>query len=212
MSEQDSKNDYFDIVPITKALVSLTDKSEFEPVAETLYQNSIEIISTGGTAKAIKEMGFNVTQVSDYTGSPEIMGGRLKTIHPKVEGGLLGDWGNKKHRDEAMENGISPIEIVFCNLYNFSAVNSDTPLDEANEKIDIGGPTMIRAAAKNWKWTAVVTNPSQYFDVINEIQRYGGLTGKTRYQLRCLAFKLTALYDKMIDKYHDENPEAPPFL
>ena len=135
---------------IERALISTYDKAGLLEIANTFVQHRVEILSTGGTAQHLRESGIEITDVSDYTGFPEMLDGRVKTLHPKVHGGLLAQWDNAEHAAQAKDNGIKPIDMVICNLYPFEATiaKPNVTLEEAIENIDIGGPTMIRAAAK----------------------------------------------------------------
>lgn len=185
--------------PIRRALLSVSDKTGIVEFAKHLVEQGVELLSTGGTAKLLAERGLPVTEVSDYTGHPEIMDGRVKTLHPKVHGGILG----RRGQDEGVmaENNIQPIDMVVVNLYPFAATvaKEDCTLEDAVENIDIGGPTMVRAAAKNHKDVTIVVNASDYDRVVvemNENQR--SLTYKTRFDLAIAAFEHTAQYDGMI--------------
>ena len=135
---------------IERVLISTYDKTDLIEIANTLVKYGVEILSTGGTARHLREAGIELMDVSDYTGFPEMLDGRVKTLHPKIHGGLLAQWNNSEHAAQANDNGISPIDMVICNLYPFEATiaKPDVTLEEAIENIDIGGPTMIRAAAK----------------------------------------------------------------
>ncbi len=182
-----------------RALLSVTDKTGIVDFAKGLAALGFELISTGGTAKAIREAGLTVTDVSEVTGFPEMMDGRLKTLHPLVHGGLLGDVRQSSHRDAMAEAGIEPIQVVCVNLYAFEkTVSGDHSLEEAIESIDIGGPAMIRAAAKNHPNLYVVVDPDDYEAVLSAAnQDDQGL--KTR--LAAKAFRHTAFYDSMISRY-----------
>ena len=161
-----------DIIPVTRCLVSVSDKSNLIPLIQTLVSinPSIQILSTGGTAKALRDAGFNVTDVSDYTQSPEILDGRVKTLHPKVHGGLLAVRGNEKHEREMKENGIGEIDLVIMNLYPFKqTVQSGADFHTCIENIDIGGPSMLRSSAKNHNYVAILSSPSQYDRFIQEV-------------------------------------------
>ncbi len=187
---------------VTRALISVSDKSGLIEFCQQLHDLNIEILSTGGTAKALLENSIPVTEVSDYTGFPEMMDGRVKTLHPKVHGGILGRRGID---DKIMaENAIKPIDLVVVNLYPFekTVANPDCPLEEAIENIDIGGPTMIRAAAKNYVDVAVIVDPSDYSSIIAELRCDNGyLTETTRFKLAVKSFGHTAHYDKAISDY-----------
>ncbi|MBI2342286.1 MAG: bifunctional phosphoribosylaminoimidazolecarboxamide formyltransferase/IMP cyclohydrolase, partial [Deltaproteobacteria bacterium] len=161
---------------ISRAIISLSDKTGIAEFAKKLVSLGIEILSTGGTAKVLRDNNIPVTDISGYTGSPEILDGRLKTLHPKIHGGILGIRGNTKHLEEMAANGIKPIDMVVVNLYPFEATvgKKDCSLEEAIENIDIGGPTMLRAAAKNWQDVAVVCDHSDYDCIVLELQNNNG--------------------------------------
>ena len=187
---------------ITRALVSVSDKAGIIDFCRELSQLGIEILSTGGTAKTLAEHEIPVTEVSDYTGFPEMMDGRVKTLHPKVHGGILG----RRGIDDAVmaANGISPIDMVVVNLYPFeqTIANPDCDLETAIENIDIGGPTMIRAAAKNHADVAVIVNPADYASTIAELKSTDNcLSGQTRFHLALKSFEHTARYDTAIATY-----------
>ena len=186
---------------ITRALVSVSDKSGIVDFCRELSLLGIEILSTGGTAKILAENNIQVTEVADYTGFPEMMDGRVKTLHPKIHGGILGRRGID---DEVMEeNGIQPIDMVVVNLYPFenTIAKSDCVLVMAIENIDIGGPTMIRAAAKNYIDVAVIVEPSDYVRTIAELKTRNGLSLQTRFSLALKCFQHTAHYDSAIASY-----------
>jgi len=187
---------------ITRALVSVSDKSGIVDFCRELSQLGIEILSTGGTAKTLADNRIPATEVSDYTGFPEMMDGRVKTLHPKVHGGILG----RRGVDDAVmaENGIQPIDMVVVNLYPFeqTIARPDCDFETAIENIDIGGPTMIRAAAKNHADVAVVVNPADYAGIIAELKDSdGSLSAKTRFNLALKSFEHTARYDTAISAY-----------
>ncbi|MGZ8159392.1 MAG: bifunctional phosphoribosylaminoimidazolecarboxamide formyltransferase/IMP cyclohydrolase [Methylobacter sp.] len=186
---------------VTRALVSVSDKSGIVDFCRELNQLGIEILSTGGTAKTLAEHNIPATEVSDYTGFPEMMDGRVKTLHPKVHGGILA----RRGIDDAVmaENGIKPIDMVVVNLYPFeqTIANPDCDLDTAIENIDIGGPTMIRAAAKNHADVAVIVDPSDYASIIAELKNNAGLSHQTRFNLALKSFEHTARYDTAISAY-----------
>ena len=186
---------------VNTALISVSDKENIIELGKGLTDLGVEILSTGGTAKALREGGVTVTDVSDYTGFPEIMDGRVKTINPLVEGGILGL--RDKHEKEAEANGIRWIDLVVCNLYPFAETvrKPDVTLDSALENIDIGGPTMIRCAAKNVGWVGVVVDPADYSSVLAELQESGGLTFDSRNRLSTKAFGHTAKYDTLIHNH-----------
>ena len=188
--------------PIKRALLSVSDKTGIVEFARRLSEKGVDLLSTGGTAKLLAENGIKVTEVSDYTGHPEIMDGRVKTLHPKVHGGILA----RRGTDEVVmeENDISAIDMVVVNLYPFANAVSDEncSLENAIENIDIGGPTMVRAAAKNHKDVTIVVNASDYDRVLAELDNNNdSLTYKTRFDLAIAAYEHTASYDGMIANY-----------
>ncbi|AKH62888.1 MULTISPECIES: bifunctional phosphoribosylaminoimidazolecarboxamide formyltransferase/IMP cyclohydrolase [Photorhabdus] len=188
--------------PIRRALLSVSDKSGIVEFAKALSQRGVELLSTGGTARLLADSGLKVTEVSNYTGFPEMMDGRVKTLHPKVHGGILGRRGQD---DEIMEqHQISPIDMVVVNLYPFAqtVAKPDCTLEDAVENIDIGGPTMVRSAAKNHKDVAIVVNSNDYERIIEEMDNnQDSLTQSTRFDLAIKAFEHTAAYDSMIANY-----------
>lgn len=188
--------------PIKRALLSVSDKTGIVEFARSLSQKGVDLLSTGGTAKLLAENGIKVTEVSDYTGHPEIMDGRVKTLHPKVHGGILA----RRGTDETVmtENNISAIDLVVVNLYPFANAVADEncSLENAIENIDIGGPTMVRAAAKNHKDVTIVVNAHDYDRVLAEMTaNNGSLVYKTRFDLAIAAYEHTAAYDGMIANY-----------
>ncbi len=189
-----------DILPVRRALLSVFDKTGLVPFAQRLRERRIELISTGGTARALREAGLPVSDVSEITGYPEILDGRVKTLHPAVHGGLLARRNDAEDMEALNTLSIAPIELVVVNLYPFEKVISEEITEaEAMENIDIGGPTMIRAAAKNYFFTGVVTSPSQYEALTAELdERDGGLTMATRRMLAQEAFRRTGTYDQAI--------------
>lgn len=182
---------------IERALVSVYDKTGVADFARALSRLGIEIISTGGTARLLREAGIAVRDVADLTGWPEMLGGRVKTLHPKVHGGILFRRGNVEDREQTADHSISPIDMVVVNLYPFSATagKSDVTVDELIENIDIGGPAMLRSAAKNFESVAVLTDPADYTIVIRELTPTRELTLTMRLDLARKAFALTARYD-----------------
>ncbi len=187
--------------PIKRALLSVSDKTGIVALAEQLHALNIELLSTGGTAKLLAEAGLPVIEVSDHTGFPEMMAGRIKTLHPKIHGGLLGRRGTD---DSIMaEHNIQPIDLVVVNLYPFEATvaRADCSLPEAIENIDIGGPTMLRAAAKNHADVTVLIDPADYPRVIDQIKQNGATDNATRFDLALKTFEHTAHYDGMIANY-----------
>lgn len=185
-----------------RALVSVSDKTGVVEFARQLTELGYEVVSTGGTAKALREAGVAVTYISDVTGFPEILGGRVKTLHPKVHGGILARR-IPEHLQQLEENEIIPIDIVAVNLYPFKQTISkpDVTLEEVIENIDIGGPTMVRAAAKNHKDVVIVVNPARYQPVIDELKEKGRVSDSTRFELALEAFSHTAEYDRCIADY-----------
>ncbi|MGD1473584.1 bifunctional phosphoribosylaminoimidazolecarboxamide formyltransferase/IMP cyclohydrolase [Vibrio harveyi] len=188
--------------PIRRALISVSDKTGIVEFAQALAERGVDILSTGGTARLLAEQGIAVTEVSDYTGFPEMMDGRVKTLHPKVHGGVLGRRGQD---DDVMEkHGINPIDMVVVNLYPFAetVAKEGCTLADAVENIDIGGPTMVRSAAKNHKDVTIVVNAGDYQRVIAEMDAHDkSLTLDTRFDLAIAAFEHTAAYDGMIANY-----------
>ncbi len=188
--------------PVRRALISVSDKTGIVDFARALADHGIEILSTGGTFRLLQDEGIKAVEVSDYTGFPEMMDGRVKTLHPKVHGGILGRRGTD---DEIMdEHGITPIDMVVVNLYPFAktVTRPDCTREDAIENIDIGGPTMVRAAAKNHRDVAIVVNADDYDRVLAEMSEHdGALTLETRFDLAIAAFEHTAAYDGMIANY-----------
>lgn len=188
---------------IKRALISVTDKTGIVDFAKVLAAKGVEILSTGGTAKALKDGGVKVREVSDYTGFPEMMDGRVKTLNPKIHGGLLAVRSKKEHMDALDTHGIGMIDLVVVNLYKFEETveREDVTEAEAIENIDIGGPSMIRSAAKNFASVTVVTDPDDYEQVLKEIEANGDTTLETRKQLAWKAFNKTYKYDEAIEHY-----------
>src|SRR5512138_2115276 len=189
---------------IQRALLSVSDKTGLVPFAQSLVAAGVELISTGGTARAIREAGLPVKDISAHTGFPEMMDGRVKTLHPKIHGGILARRDVPAHLEALERHGIPPIDLVVVALYPFEATiaRAGVTRAEAVEQIDIGGPTMIRAAAKNHEAVAVVTDPSQYAEVLAELERSGGaLSRDTCARLAAEAFARTARYDAAIAAY-----------
>jgi phosphoribosylaminoimidazolecarboxamide formyltransferase/IMP cyclohydrolase len=192
-----------DLVPVRRALISLSDKSELKALAAGLARHGVEIVSTGGTAAKLREYGAAVRDISDLTGFPEMMDGRVKTLHPKVHGGLLGVRDNPEHVAAMEDHGIAPIDLVVVNLYPFlNTVMSGADRDTIIENIDIGGPSMVRSAAKNHGHVAIVTDPADYAVLLEELDRTGGSTSlELRKKLAAEAFALTAAYDSTISQW-----------
>jgi len=190
-----------DVRVIQRALLSVSDKTNLIPLAKALHEAGAELLSTGGTAKAIKEAGIPVKDVSDYTGFPEMMGGRVKTLHPKVHGGLLMRRGEDD--EVAAANGIQPIDMVVINLYPFedTIAKEGVAEPEAIEQIDIGGPSMLRSAAKNFKWVTSVSDPKDYPLILDELEKFGGITLETRRHCAIAVFEKTSHYDHAIAEY-----------
>lgn len=188
---------------IQRALISVSDKTGIIEFAKKLESKGVEILSTGGTAKTLREAGIKVKDVSDYTGFPEIMDGRVKTLHPKIHGGLLALRDNKKHIKQAEENKILMIDLVVVNLYPFEKTveKEGASEEEAIEQIDIGGPSLVRAASKNFKFVTVVIDPVDYQRVADEIEKNGDTTIETRKELAWKAFEKTSAYDFAISSW-----------
>jgi phosphoribosylaminoimidazolecarboxamide formyltransferase/IMP cyclohydrolase len=189
---------------IQRAIISLSDKSGIVQFAKDLQAFGVEILSTGGTAKTLRERGLRIMDVSEYTGFPEMLDGRVKTLHPKIHGALLGIRDNPDHAQKMKEHGIIPIDMVVVNLYPFEATVSrpSCTLEEAIENIDIGGPSMLRAAAKNYPYVSVIVDPSDYQPVLDEMKKTGGVISKeTNFRLAKKVYALTARYDKAISQY-----------
>jgi phosphoribosylaminoimidazolecarboxamide formyltransferase/IMP cyclohydrolase len=189
---------------IKRALISVSDKTGLLDFAKGLAEFGIEIISTGGTAKALQKAGIETVEISHFTGSPEILDGRVKTLHPKVHGGLLYLRENAEHVATAKEHGIAPIDLVVVNLYPFeeTIAKEGVTLAEAIENIDIGGPSMIRSASKNYQSVTVVTDPADYEEVLAEMKdEEGSTTAKLRERLAIKAFSTTSAYDRAIANY-----------
>jgi phosphoribosylaminoimidazolecarboxamide formyltransferase/IMP cyclohydrolase len=198
-----------------RARISLTDKSGIEGFARELESLGIEILSTGGTAKKMREEGIKVKDVSEFTGFPEMLDGRVKTLHPKVHGGILAQKTNAGHLAQMKEHGLQAIDIVAVNLYAFEKTVADPSCTLANaiENIDIGGPTMLRAAAKNYADVTVIVDPADYPTVISEIKATGNTTLRTRFKLARKVFALTSAYDTAIIKWLDKiNADSHPEL
>ncbi|RTL53972.1 MAG: bifunctional phosphoribosylaminoimidazolecarboxamide formyltransferase/IMP cyclohydrolase PurH [Bradyrhizobiaceae bacterium] len=200
---------------VTRALLSVSDKTGLIEFARALAVRGVELVSTGGTARAIAETGLKVMDVSDLTGFPEMMDGRVKTLHPKVHGGLLAIRGNTEHAKSMKDHGIAPIDLLVVNLYPFEAtMRSGASFDECIENIDIGGPAMIRAAAKNHEHVAVIVEPGDYQAVLDELDSFEGATTLAlRKRLASKAYARTAAYDAAISNWFSAqlNIDAPDF-
>jgi len=188
---------------IKRALISVSDKTGIVELAKELEKNGVEIISTGGTAKALSDAGIKVINVSDITGYPECLDGRVKTLHPSVHGGLLAIRDNPEHMKQIKELGIEPIDMVIINLYPFkkTILKGHVELEEAIENIDIGGPTMLRAAAKNYQDVVVIVDPIDYQMVLQEMNAAKEISVKTKFKLAYKVFEHTSHYDTLIAKY-----------
>ncbi len=200
---------------VERALISLTDKSGIEDFARELTELGVEILSTGGTAKKMRDSGIPVTDVSEFTGFPEMLDGRVKTLHPLVHGGILNQRDNPEHQKQCIEHGIKPIDIVAVNLYAFekTVANPDCTLADAIENIDIGGPTLLRASAKNFRDVTVIVDPADYAQVLSEIRATGNTTLKTRFKLAVKVFQLTSSYDTAIARWLEQvDVESNPYF
>jgi phosphoribosylaminoimidazolecarboxamide formyltransferase / IMP cyclohydrolase len=197
--------------PIRRALLSVSDKTGLLSLARTLAAAGVELISTGGTAKTLREAGLKVTDLSAYTGFPELLDGRVKTLHPKVHGGLLYVRGNESHEAAARAQGIEPIDLVVVNLYPFeqTVARPGAALHDAIENIDIGGPSMLRSAAKNHESVTVVVDPADYETVAKQVEETGHTTLELRQRLAAKVFARTAAYDGAIAAYLDQAFQAP---
>jgi phosphoribosylaminoimidazolecarboxamide formyltransferase/IMP cyclohydrolase len=197
--------------PITRALISVTDKSGLAEFAQGLARFQVEILSTGGTAKMLRDAGLKVVEVSDYTGFPEMLDGRVKTLHPKIHGGILGRRDLASHQEQMAKHQIQPIDMVVVNLYQFekAIARPGCTLEDAIENIDIGGPTLLRSAAKNYQAVTVVTDPADYAHILEEMKRNQGATNlATRFKLAKKVFKLTHEYDGAIYRYLEDRAVA----
>ena len=188
---------------IKRALLSVSDKTGIVELGKFLSEKGVEIISTGGTMKALRDAGVPVTYVSDVTGFPEIMDGRVKTLNPKIHGAILAVRSNPEHMEALAEHNITPIDLVVVNLYPFRETISKPGVTEAEaiENIDIGGPAMVRASAKNFKDVVIVTYPRRYAQLMEMLDKDGDIDQRTRKELAFEAFSHTAEYDTMISEY-----------
>ncbi|HYT90782.1 MAG TPA: bifunctional phosphoribosylaminoimidazolecarboxamide formyltransferase/IMP cyclohydrolase, partial [Gemmataceae bacterium] len=199
---------------IRRALLSVSDKTGLVELARTLAGFGVELISTGGTSKALTAAGLAVRDISEVTGFPEMLDGRVKTLHPRVHGGILAVRDNPEHMTTAGQHGIGLIDLVVSNLYPFekTVAKSVTTHEEIVENIDIGGPSMVRSAAKNYHDVAVLTDPAQYAAVVEELRTHeGALTLVTRERLAAAAFARTAAYDHAISVYFARKTEVTGF-
>jgi len=191
---------------IKRALISVSDKTKLKPLLKHLKKNKIEIISSGGTYKEIKKLKFECTEVSEYTRSPEILGGRVKTLHPKIHAGILNKRNDKSHHQDLINNNFENIDLVIVNFYPFEETLKNTSNHKKIvENIDVGGPTMVRAAAKNYDDVTVITSSSQYEELINELVKFKGSTSQDfRERMSQIAFTETAYYDALISNYFNK--------
>src|SRR6201995_4284941 len=183
-----------------RVLLSVTDKAGVPEFARGLAALGAELISTGGTARLLRDSAIPVRDVSEVTNLPEMLDGRVKTMHPKITGAILAVRGNAEHMAALKEHGIEPIDMVVVNLYQFEkiAAKADASLEDLIENIDIGGPTMIRSAAKNWQDVAIVTSPTDYDSILEELRSAGELSRETKWRLAKQAFQTTGEYDRAI--------------
>ncbi len=204
-----------DKVKIKRALISVSDKAGIVDFAKELARFGVEIISTGGTAKALKDAGLKVIGISEVTDFPEMLDGRVKTLHPAIHGGLLAIRDNKEHMDKIAEHAITPIDMVVVNLYPFAATiaKEGVTLEEAIEQIDIGGPSMLRSAAKNFDGVTVIVDPARYGEVLFEMKKNDGATlRETRFALAKEVFRITGEYDSLINQYLSGEEDFPNVL
>ncbi|MBC3535782.1 IMP cyclohydrolase [Megasphaera hominis] len=194
---------------VKRALLSVSDKTGIVELGKALAELGIEIISTGGTMRALRDAGVPVMAVQDVTGFPEMMDGRVKTLHPKIHGAILAVRDNPSHVQDMKDHDITPIDLVVVNLYPFqqTIAKPDVTLPEAIENIDIGGPCMVRASAKNNKYVAIVTNPKKYGEIVDILKKNGEFTDAYRLELAREAFQHTAQYDTAIAAYLTEQVE-----
>ncbi len=200
-----------DVRPIRRALLAVYDKTGLVELAKELVDQGVALVSSGGTAQALRDAGLAVTPVEDVTGFPEMLGGRVKTLHPKIHGGILADRRKPEHVEELQAHAIEPFDLVVVNLYPFrETVAGGAPADEVIEKIDIGGPAMVRAAAKNFESVGVVVSPERYAGIVEELRRAGGLSRETRREFAAEAFSYTAAYDAAVAGWFAAREEALP--
>ena len=206
---------------INRVIISVSDKEGISSFAKGLEEFDVEILSTGGTAKQLRDAGVSVMDISEYTGSPEILDGRVKTLHPKIYGGVLALRDNETHLQQMQDNGMQPIDMIIVNLYPFEEVikKENVDLMEAIENIDIGGPTMLRAAAKNYQYVTLVTHPEDYEDLLKELKKNNGsISAETNFKLAVKAFSYVARYDAAISNFlgaidpNGEKTKFPPSL
>ena len=191
---------------IQKALISVSDKKNLKDLLKVLTKNKIELISSGGTYKEIKRLKYRCVEVSKYTNSPEILGGRVKTLHPKIHAGILSKRNDKSHKRDLKDNNFQEIDLVIVNFYPFEKTIEKTKNHlKIIENIDVGGPTMVRAAAKNYNDVTVITSTDQYDELIKEMETYKGSTSlKFREKMSLEAFSETAYYDAVISNYFNK--------
>ena len=191
------------IVKVKNAIMSVSDKTGLVELARFLSEQGVTIYSTGGTAKALENVNIPVVKISDYTQFPEILDGRVKSLHPKIHGGILAVRDNENHMEQIRENGIVPFDLIVINLYPFEKViqKDGVSEEEAIENIDIGGPSMLRSAAKNYRYVCVVPDPGFYDLIVDEIKREGGITLETRKKMAMEVFEKTAYYDSIISSF-----------
>ncbi len=200
-----------DVRPVRRVLLAVYDKSGVVELARALVERGVALVSSGGTASALREAGVPVTSVEEVTGSPEMLDGRVKTLHPRIHAGILADRRRPEHEAQLAEHGIEPFDLVVVNLYPFrETVASGAGPQDVIEKIDVGGPTMVRAAAKNFASVGVVVSPERYADVLGEIEREGGLTLELRRALAAEAFAHTAAYDAAVAAWFARSDGALP--
>src|SRR5579863_5751281 len=197
-----------------RVLISVTDKTGVSEFARGLADLGADLISTGGTARLLRENGIPVRDVSEVTGFPEMLDGRVKTMHPKITGAILAVRENPSHAASLREHAIEPIDMVVVNLYQFEkvAARADASLEDLIENIDIGGPTMIRSAAKNWQDVAIVTSPGDYQAILDELRSTGALSRETKWKLAKEEFQITAEYDRAISTRLAQVDSAPEVL
>ena len=193
-------------IKIKKAIISLSDKSEIKLILNTLKKYRVDVISSGGTSKEIRKLGYKCTEVSEYTNTDEILDGRVKTLHPKLYAGILSKRENKNHKKELKKNNYNEIDLVIVNFYPFEkTINNTNDHNKIIEKIDVGGPAMVRSAAKNYKDVTVITSSEQYAELIDELNKYKGSTSiHFREKLSRIAFTETAYYDSVISDYFNK--------
>jgi phosphoribosylaminoimidazolecarboxamide formyltransferase/IMP cyclohydrolase len=188
------------MLEVRTAILAVSDKTGIVELAKALADRGVTLIGTSGTAKLLRQASIAAGEISEVTGSPQMLDGRLKTLHPMIHGGLQYLRDNETHQREIRQHGIRPIDMVVVNLYPFEEVSTvpHIPLDRVLQNIDVGGPALVRSAAKNYRSVAVITSPAQYASVLAEIRNDGGIGERTLEQLAVAAFDYTARYDKLI--------------